>query len=293
MNDEGVGIAGWLLADLALVLAIVFLAFTPAALSDDPEVPEPTPTAEPEPIVAPPVILDIGCEATGAPDGSISVRCEPEVDGGDALFEWHPVRGRARSSRQSPTFSASFAEAGAVRLTVTNASGTRSAEFAVLPPSPPSQSAASANLVLDSFRFDQIVFCGAIRHQVDWKQISTGRVRENVSKDEELSGEWCGSGDGGALTFLRRKQKEGYRIAMVETFSNLNRTLNTELSDEVNGEFYTGLAMALDADVGDIFVECNPRERWFARYASTNSLDPGEVRINIFFVRRNADEDCE
>ena len=37
MNDEGIGIAGWLLADLVLVLAIVFLAFTPAALSGDAE----------------------------------------------------------------------------------------------------------------------------------------------------------------------------------------------------------------------------------------------------------------
>ena len=60
MNDEGVGIAGWLLADLALVLAIVFLAFTPAALSDDSDIVEatatPTPTPTPEPTIAAPVI---------------------------------------------------------------------------------------------------------------------------------------------------------------------------------------------------------------------------------------------
>ena len=43
MNDEGIGIAGWLLADLTLVLALIFLALVPGRAAE-PETPMPTPT---------------------------------------------------------------------------------------------------------------------------------------------------------------------------------------------------------------------------------------------------------
>ena len=385
MNDEGIGIAGWLLADLVLVLAIVFLAFTPAALSGDaesaataeatpvapplivdigcvvtevdgridvrcepdlgggavdsyewvadggwarsysggdyfaasfedagavrltvanegdghsaafPVLPPPTPTAEAT--VAGPLIRDLGCVRTEA-EGRIDVRCEPDLGGGEASsYAWEAERGSARSSDRGPTFAASFADSGAVRLTVANEGGEHSAAAPVLAPPTPTPPPVSANLVLEDFRFDQIVFCGAVLGQVDWGQIAAGRVREDVSKEEEVSGTWCEGGDGGALAFLKAKQQEGFRIAMVETFSNLNNSTSTKLSNDVNEEFPAGLREAAadwltpGSDDGDLFVDCSPGKRWFASYFD-RGLDPGEVRINIFFVRRNNDITC-
>ena len=390
MNDEGIGIAGWLLADLVLVLAIVFLAFTPAALSGGSDDAEPAAAAEATPVAAP-LILDIGCvegeqagrwtpvhcepdlgggevstyewdadggwarslpagdyfaasfadagavrltvknevdkhsaeffvrpspaptaEATvAAPlirdlgcvrteaEGRIDVRCEPDLGGGEASsYAWEADRGSARSSDRGPTFAASFTAAGAVRLTVANESGEHSDADPVLPPPTPTPPPVSANLVLEDFRFDQIVFCGALTNEVEWNQIAAARVREDVSKEEELSGEWCQGEGGGALAFLRAKQQEGFRIAMVETFSNLNNSTSTLLSARVNEEFYEGLSEAatgwlpLGSDLGDIFVDCSSGERWFAEYFDRSQLDQGEVRINIFFVRRSSDITC-
>jgi len=379
VNDEGIGIAGWLLADLVLVLAIVFLAFTPAALSGDaeppaaaeasqipaplildigcvvaevggrtdvrcepvlaggnatsfaweaergqsvggstgadfaarfagagsvrlmvaneggehraafPVLPRPSPTAEVT--VAAPLIRDLGCLLTEV-EGRIDVRCEPELDGGEpSSYAWRAERGWPRSPDRGRTFAASFENPGAVRLTVANASGEHSVAAPVLLP------LVSANLVLEDFRFDQIVFCGAVLGQVDWGQIAAGRVREDVSKEEEVGGSWCEGGDGGALDFLKAKQQEGFRIAMVETFSNLNNSTSTELSRDVNEEFPAGLREAATdwlppgSDDGDLFVDCSPGKRWFASYFD-RGLDPGEVRINIFFVRRNSDITC-
>lgn len=63
MEDEGVGISGWLLADLVLVLAVVFLAMVPGgppALDSETtptptatRAPTPAPTATPTPICRP------------------------------------------------------------------------------------------------------------------------------------------------------------------------------------------------------------------------------------------------
>ena len=160
MNDEGVGIAGWLLADLALVLAIVFLAFTPAALSDDLDIVEATPT--PEPTVAAPVILDLGCKEEEQPAEVIAIRCEPLLGGGEIdSYRWEADGGRARGYAGSHSFAASFAGAGAVRLTAANAGGEHSAAFPVLPPPvpvpPPPVPVPVGSEVLTDFRFDQIV----------------------------------------------------------------------------------------------------------------------------------------
>ena len=391
MNDESTGIAGWLLADLVLVLAIVFLAFAAAAVSaeDDPPqppriaapvildigcitaetggrigaecvptlgggatesyeweaergqsdsdrgggsfrasfadagavrltvsnaggehsaafpvIPPPAPTAETT--LEPPLIRDLGCIPAEA-EGQVNVRCEPDLGGGEpSSYAWEAERGSPRSSERGTTFSASFEPktAGAVRLIVANARGEARAEFAVLPPPTPTPEPMptpeppSATLVLEDFRFDQIVFCGTSPSQVNWEQIAAGRVREDVSKAEELSGELCEGTDGAALAFLRTKQQEGFRIAMVETFSNLNGTTSTLLSARVNQAFRDGLSKAAadwlppGADLGDIFVACSPGERWFAEYFDRGELQRGEVRINIFFVRRNTDVTC-
>lgn len=300
MNDEGVGIAGWLLADLALVLAIVFLAFTPAALSSDPEPLDPTPTPTAEPTVAPPVILDIGCTATERADRSMAVQCKPSVGGGAvATYHWKAERGSRGASTRNQMFVATFDEAGAVRLTVSNDGGEHTAAFPVLP-SPVSVELPEPGLVLADFTFDQIIFCGAELHRVTWEQIASGRVRIDLSKEDELKGEWCSDDQHGepALRYLRRKLEGGFRIALVETFSNLNGQLVTDLSVEVNNRFHDGLLEAAredwepGADTGDLFADCEPRDKWFASYFSTKALGHGEVRINLFFVKPSREKPC-
>ncbi len=137
MNDEGVGIAGWLLADLMLVLALVFLALTSGVLSADRD-PEATPVAaEPSveaPLVEAPEILDLGCEQGERVAGLIPVHCEPRLRADEAQsYAWTAERGEPDAGDAS-SFLANFKDAGAVRLTVSNEGGDDSAEFAVLPP---------------------------------------------------------------------------------------------------------------------------------------------------------------
>ena len=120
MNDESIAIAGWLLADLVLVLALLFLALTPGR--------DATATT-----IAAPVILDIGC-VFGASAGETSVICTPEIGGGAASsFQWATERGAPVGPSDAAAFEASFEGVGAVVLTVSNDGGVHRAAFPVLP----------------------------------------------------------------------------------------------------------------------------------------------------------------
>ena len=134
MNDESIAIAGWLLADLVLVLALLFLALTPgrdAAATT----------------IAAPVILDIGC-ALSASAGETSVICTPEIGGGAASsFQWVVARGAPAGPSDAATFEASFEGAGAVGLTVSNDGGVHRATFPVLPS--PTAMPIAAPVILD------------------------------------------------------------------------------------------------------------------------------------------------
>ena len=134
MNDESIAIAGWLLADLVLVLALLFLALTPGR--------DATATT-----IAAPVILDIGC-VFGASDGEIRVSCTPEIGGGAASsFQWVVARGAPAGPSDAATFEASFEGAGAVGLTVSNDGGVHRATFPVLPS--PTATPIAAPVILD------------------------------------------------------------------------------------------------------------------------------------------------
>ncbi|MDE2695513.1 MAG: hypothetical protein OXH97_03230 [Chloroflexota bacterium] len=303
MNDEGIGIAGWLLADLVLVLAIVFLAFTPPARSD-----EPAAVAAPtlEATVAPPLILDIGCFAAGT-GGRTDVECEPTLGGGgDVEYEWEPDGGQARSRDDRDSFAASFTVAGAVRLTVTNTGGRHSAEFFVRPSPTPTATPADETTnedctqVRTDFRFAQIVLTGARYGDVEWEDIARTRVRENLIKSKEDDpareiddAEWLNTG---AETFLRRKHREGFRIALVETFSHAPEDSQAGASDphiRLSGQVNDVFVEELNRLGIDIFVDRDAaRQNWFADYRD-KSLRIGEVRINLYFVKPFDDEDCQ
>ena len=309
MNDEGVGIAGWLLADLVLVLAIVFLAFTPAALSDDSAKPTPTP----EPTVAPPVIDRIGCEKDDQEDGSIAVLCEPELSGGDVgTYRWEAERGWARRWTGGDSFSASFGGAGAVDLTVTNAGGEHSAAFPVLPP--PVRSPEGSEVLTD-FRFDQIVLEGMAINKVTWERTEkiegiaeSQTIRQDLKKGQEdvKKSEWCPQeSESGCPTmdttvrdFLQDKYDMGLRIALVETFAHAPTDGgHVKLARAVNDAFFEGItAKPEDGGMGmeDLFIACqSAREDWFADYLDRVALGEGEVRINVFFVTPSSYTGCE
>ena len=361
MSDEGIGIAGWLLADLVLVLAVVFLAFTPPALSGGSDAPiildigcvvqasdgRTDVTCTPEvsgegpfsyewtaefgepagainepsfmawfegagavrlavgnyggarsaafPVLpsaltptAPPRILDIGCAAR-ALDGTTNVTCRPEVEGGGSLrYEWRAERGRTQGSSGGERFTASFEEPGAIVLTVSNDGDSHDASFPVLPPRVVTPQGYQ---VVTDFRFDQIVLTGVEFGSADWESIKAGAVRENLIKrdeDEPRDPEWSLLTD--VEAFLRAKREDGLRIALVETFAHdrVGDELSVRLARKVNDVLYDGL---VESGLGDIFVDCEPRENWFADYRDA-SLAEGEVRINVFFVRPRSDRAC-
>ena len=295
MNDEGVGIAGWLLADLVLVLAIVFLAFTPAAQSDEPGEGEAAATATPTPTpVAPPVIIDIGCEERAAVSSGIPVRCEPRLGGGEVRsYRWEADGGHALTNDGSDRFAATFSDAGAVRLAVENEGGEHRAAFPVLPPRVITPAGA---LVVEDFRFDQIVLENVGFGEASWDIIAAGRVREKLDKSrEDKDDEPSERRQATTVTsFLQAKLGEGFRITLVETFSHEPRERHLELSDQVNEAFYAGLLREMSSGTGSIggfFVDCEAREKWFAKYRDTR-LPEGEVRINLYWVRPHSPKEC-
>ena len=365
MSDEGIGIAGWLLADLVLVLAIVFLAFTPAGApingplirdlgcvrteaegridvrcepdlggsevfdylweperaltSSEPDgeyfeasfegagavrltvsneagehstaFPVLPPTAEAT--VAAPLIRDLGCVRTEAEE-RIDVRCEPELGGGEvSVYLWEPERALASSKPDAAHFEGSFEGAGAVRLTVANEGGEVRTEFAVLPPrSTVAVPSPECSAVQTDFRFAQIVLTGARLGAVSWDEIAAARVRVDVVKSAELAeigaDEWS---DSEAEPFLREKLGEGLRIALVETFSHERGGSHVSLSEEANRVFFDGLR----EDKLEILRDPAPSAElwnWFGDYRAPSSLDSGEVRLNLYFVKPFDDDDC-
>ncbi len=363
MSDEGIGMAGWLLADLVLVLALVFLTFTPAALSGEPDAAvivdigceteafdgqtnvrctpdvgggeaqfyawtaergEPAaggastfvasfagagavrltvsnaggehsaafpilPPPVPPPITSP-VILDIGCEIERS-NGQTDVRCIPEIGGGTpSSYEWTAVHDWARSHERGTDFSASFVESGAVTLTVSNDGGEHRAAFPVLPPrTAVVVSAPECSDVQTDFRFAQIVLSGAALGAVNWDDIASSKVREDVIKSAELDDIDDGALDCCAEAFLREKLNEGLRIALVETFAHEPDGKHVALARDVNDAFSKGLR---DADI-DILRDppAAGRWKWFGDYLA-RGLPSREVRLNLYFVKPFDDEDC-
>lgn len=290
MNDEGVGIAGWLLADLMLVLALIFLALTSDVLSADRD-PEATPVAAEPSVEAPPVeapeILDLGCEQGERVAGLIPVHCEPRLRVDEAQsYAWTAVRGEPDAGDAS-SFLANFKDAGAVRLTVSNEGGEDSAEFAVLPP----VSAPECSEVQTDFRFAQIVLTGAALGAVDWDEIANSQVREDVIKSAELDkigdGDWS---DSRAEAFLGEKLAEGLRIALVETFAHEPDGNHVDLARHVNDAFSEGLRRAGIDILRDAPAE--GRWEWFGDYLAPKALVSQEVRLNLYFVKPFDDEDC-
>ena len=224
MDDEGIGIAGWLFADLMLVLALVFVAVGRG--DDEAEAVAPTPVAT----------------ATATPTPSPTLAPTPTP-----------------TPTATPT---------------------------------PTPTPTPSCLYESNFRFDQIVLRDVTRGNVKGPLILSGYVREDLEKTEEGIVWTPSESSSRALPFLRERQRDGFRIALVETFSRERQGAHVALSREVNSVLFATLASAFPSSI-PIFTdpESVQRDRTGA-YLWVTNFEPGEVRINLFFVKP-PDEDCE
>lgn len=213
MNDEGIGIAGWLLADLTLVLALIFLALVPGrpAAQATPEQAAPTPTPT----------------ATASP---------------------------------TPT------------------------------PTPTPEAAPSEQTYQATFNFDQLVLSDIGGTEIEPDAITDAQVREQLRKEQEDTedGDIDDWSNLTAKRLLLRRQTEGWRIALIETFSRsaVASVGDVELSRIVNKAFFAYLRerrMPPDRCIflgGPDAVE----ENWTAAYLDRTHLAAGSSRINLYFV---------
>ena len=387
MNDESIAIAGWLLADLVLVLALLFLALTPGrdatattiaapvildigcvfgasagetsvictpeigggaassfqwatergapvgpsdaaafeasfegvgavvlTVSNDggahraafPVLPSPAATVIATPPIAAPVILDIGCVADTS-DGQTNVTCTPQL-GGDApsSHEWAAERGQHAGSINEPSFDAWFESAGAVRLTVSNESGSHSASFPVLPPTPTAVVELASAEVLTDFRFDQIVLRDVQLGQADWTDIAGGRVRAGLIKSQELIKMTRSAGNG----FQRPQHNPNRPTSSVRSWSRVCASRSSRPS-RMSREALTAASRirSTTRSTKASCRSCMPGSTASACTTSSSTATPerngslttatprstrDEVRINIFFVRpSDTDKTCQ
>ena len=272
MKDEGLGFAGWLLADLVLVLAIIFLAIVPGDPEAKPFV-APTWSEISEEISRSDLWRDThfsgGFAADGYPAPSFKV-----VDGslppGIHLDEAHGLlHGRPEREGSFEFVVRASNQAGAADLPF---------DLRVRPPLDECRPTAS-------FRFSQIVVPYA--QNASWQVLFAGRVRQELTKADELAQvspqELANMPV--AVDFLRQRQADGYQIALVETFGGnpgvpLASAVNNELAEALRVQFPdspTGVAFLLDPDA--------PRQQWSADYLATTALAAGEARINIYFMK--------
>lgn len=269
MDDEGIGIAGWLFADLMLVLALVFvvvgrgdaddakanLAKERAAHAETRDTLDKERTAHAETQDA----LDEARAAAAAAQGALDEARAVAGETQDALDEALAVAERTQDALDKER------EAH---------HETRECLYELDP----------------KFLFDQIVLRDMVLGSVTTQDIWNGYARENVEKSNEGSRLVVPLyALGRARTFLDKRFLEGSRIALVETYSyaNINNFPGVRLSQEVNAVLF--------ATLGDHYFTDNDRKGVQNHRTGAylwRSFEPGEVRINLFFVKPPG-EHCE
>ena len=304
-EDSGVA-AGWLFADLALVLAVIFLAFgavsvvspDPGSTATDPVgAPEVTPAAvvEPSPAPSPPAVEAVQCAPGGTGEASAvlgrAYRCTANVSGAVDEVRWEFAgagAGKAeRGGSGAPTWRGTLTGAGMVTAVASGPGGAaRRSVFVAAPPRP-------RGSVVVEFHFAQIVLSGASRYteaEATAALAWDGVPRDALTKADEDAQPRAGAevGEATAREFIAARVAAGFRIALVETFASDPDGLHVALARHVNDSWYAAIVQ----EMPDALLECEgARERWFADYRD-DRLPRGEVRMNLFFVTPTDPSDC-
>ena len=265
MDDEGIGIAGWLFADLMLVLALVFVVVgrgdaddAEASLAKERAAHEETKDALSEARAAAAETLDALAEERAAhaeTQGKLDEERASAEETQDALDEAHAVVAETQDALKK----------------------TRACLYELNP----------------DFSFDQIVLRDVTRGSEVGRLILNGYVRKDIEKSQEGI-KWTppDSSRQGLLPFLWERQQEGSRIALVETYSRDRQSAHVALSREVNAALFATLASTFSPHT-PIFTDLEIVQKdHTGAYLWEYPFEPGEVRINLFFVQPPG-EDCE
>ena len=286
MDDEGIGIAGWLFADLMLVLALVFVvvgrgdaddhAATQDALDKERAAHAETQDALNEERAA-------HAETQGTLDEARAAAAEAQ----DALDEARAIHAKTQDALGEARAVAGETQDALdeARAAAAETQGRLDAERAA------HQETRECLYELDpGFLFDQIILRDMVLGSVTTQDIWNGYARENVEKSNEGSRLVVPLyALGRARAFLDKRFLEGSRIALVETYSyaNIYNLPGVRLSQEVNAVLF--------ATLGDHYFTDNDRKGVQNHRTGAylwRSFEPGEVRINLFFVKPPG-EDCE
>ena len=88
------------------------------------------------------------------------------------------------------------------------------------------------------------------------------------------------------LPFLWKRYRDGFRIALVETYSRDRASAHIALSEEINDTLFSTLNKQYFTNLQTV------RDSRTGTYLWTSTFALGEVRINLFFVKP-PEEDCE
>ena len=270
MNDEGVGIAGWLLADMTLVLALLFLSLVPSGGA-------PGASGVPE-------IRGLGCSSADR-----VLICDPEIEGvGPFEYSWAiSASGQREDAAHAATggLRARFDGPGWVSLVVSGAHGASAERFHGF-----DAPAATGSLPEADFSFDQLVLDARDRSPEGLASaIASARIREGLSKDDEDAVAWDAADAGSAAAWLDGKRRACLRIALVETFSRPGggpdraAGRGVDLSRAVNEAFFAwpGVAGSFHASAESV------RKDGAAAYYDLfgDAAGAPQSRINLFFLR--------
>ena len=296
MDDEGIGIAGWLFADLMLVLALVFVvvgrgdADDYAAAQDNLDK-ERAAHAETQDA------LDQARAAHAETQDALDEARAAHAETQDALDEARAAaaetqgqldEARAAHERTQDVLDEARAVAGETQGALDEARAAAAETQGELDEEREAHKRTRACLYEVDFLFDQIVLRDVTRGSVTGALILRGSVREGLEKSEEGIAWTPSNSSRRALAFLQERQRDGFRIALVETYSRDKQGAHVSLSQEVNATLFATLAdhYFTDDDRGGV------RDNRTGAYLWTYPFEPGEVRINLFFVKPPG-EDCE
>jgi len=287
MDADSNYFSGWLMADLLLVLAIIFLIMVPGSPAKEVLAIEDSTTA-PEWIKTDIKPIELGStdpyedrvHAIGNPIPKYEITSGSLPSGIDIDKEDGVLKGTALQKGQYQFTISAINSIGQIhsnyQISINEAPPTPVPEK---PPEKPLDDLSSRCEPTGTFSFDQIKI--KPNPMPSWEDILEGYVQENLDKSQEMDPVTNPDDLQRAKNFLEKKFNEDAKIALVETFvgiptppysAQIARDVNELLEEELAKQFP---GILLHKDKG--------WEKWAADYFST-VIEKDEIRINLFFV---------